>query len=133
MFSERKCSFTLKAGKLVIPKQEIVSELVLEYFEISEQIWMKKDVKKFHIQKEKFAEGGFRNAFKAYSLEKSKSNMWVTKKFKPSAWKNVADIYNMSLEEHTRKQVQMHVAAQAITNRMTKKLKTISEKTLFSV
>ena len=92
---------------------------------------LKKDVKKFHIQKEKFAEGGFRNAFKAYSLENSKTGMWVIKKFKPSAWKNVADIYDMSLEEHTRKQVQMHVAAQAITNRMTKKLKKISEKTLF--
>ena len=107
----------LKAGKLVIPKQEIVSELV------SERIWLKKDVKKFHIQKEKFAEGGFRNAFKAYSLENSKTGMWVIKKFKPSAWKNVADIYHMSLKEHTRKQVQMHVAAQAITNRMTKKIK----------
>jgi len=119
----------LKAGKLVIPKQETVCELVLEYFKISQQIWLKKDEIKFHIQKEKFAEGGFRNAFKAYSVENGQTNMWVVKKFKSSAWKKVSDIYEMSLEEHTRKQVQMHVAAQSITNRLTKKLRKVSGNT----
>ena len=50
------------------------------------------------------------------------------KKIQTKRMENVADIYEMSLEEHTRK---MHVAAQAITNKMTKKLRKISEKTLF--
>ena len=54
--------------------------------------------------------------------------MWVIKKFKEEAWKDVEPLMgNISLEEHTRKQVQMHMAAQAILHRLEKKVKEIEE------
>ena len=57
-----------------------------------------------------------------------KEEVWVIKKFKEEAWKDVEPLMrNISLEQHRRKQVQMHMAAQAILHRLEKKVKEIVE------
>lgn len=116
----------IKAGKLVKPKEEYTTDIVLESFDINEKKWFKSDSKLFHVEKEHFAEGAFRYAFKAYTMENYVNKQYVIKKFKSSTWKNVAHSYGMSLEEHTRKQIQMHMAAQAITNRLKKRTKSLA-------
>ena len=42
-------------------------------------------------------------------------------KIKKDSWDKVIEVYGMILEEHTGKQVQMHVATQTIANRLVKK------------
>ena len=111
----------LKAGKLCVPKAETQAKLVLEQYDLTSHIWFKKEEQLFTIQAEKFAEGGFREAYKAYTVENGNNKLWVIKKFKKDSWDKVAEVYGMTLEEHTRKQVQMHMAAQAIANRLVKK------------
>ena len=111
----------LQAGKLITPTSDNEVTLTLESFNIKHKIWLKSEPTKFCMQTEKFAEGGFRNAFKAYSTENGTTKMWVIKKFKESTWNICGPRYNMSLEEHTRKQVQMHTAAKAITAKCRKK------------
>ncbi|XP_066929441.1 uncharacterized protein [Clytia hemisphaerica] len=111
----------LQAGKLVTPTLDNEVTLTLESFNIKHKIWLKGETSKFHMQTEKFAEGGFRNAFKAYTTENGTTKIWVIKKFKESAWNVCGPRYNMTLEEHTRKQVQMHTAAKAITAKCMKK------------
>ena len=111
----------LQAGKLISPTQEKEITLTLESFNIKHQLWLKQKSSNFRIQLQKFAEGGFRNAFKAYTTEDGSTKIWVIKKFKEAAWEACGPTYNMSLEQHTRKQVQMHTAAKAITAQCTKK------------
>ena len=53
------------------------------------------------------------------------------KKFKKDTWNKVAEVYGMTLEQHTRKQAQMHMAAQAIANRLTKKSMQLTEQQWF--
>ena len=53
------------------------------------------------------------------------------KKFKKDTWNKVAEVYGMTLEQHTRKQAQMHMAAQAIANRLAKKSMQLTEQQWF--
>uniref|UniRef100_A0A7M5XME7 Alpha-type protein kinase domain-containing protein n=1 Tax=Clytia hemisphaerica TaxID=252671 RepID=A0A7M5XME7_9CNID len=105
----------LNAGKLVIPTEEKEVPLILESFNIKHGIWLKQTPLTFRMQLQKFADGGFRNAFKAYKTENDATKMWVIKKFKATAWEVCGPRYEMTLEQHTRKQVQMHTTAKAIT------------------
>lgn len=114
-------SDVLNAGKLQQPVEEKKWDLELEYFDIPSRIWVKEN-KTLSIKSEKFAEGAFREAFMAYANDGGKHSLYVVKKFKESTWQKVEKLYQMSLEEHTRKQIQMHMAAQAIANRYFKKL-----------
>lgn len=50
----------LKAGKLCVPKVETQAKLILEQYDLTNQIWFKKEEQLLTIQGEKFAEGGFR-------------------------------------------------------------------------
>eukprot|EP00111_Clytia_hemisphaerica_P008671 TCONS_00025364-protein len=108
----------LKAGKLHQPEEK---KSELEYFDIPSRIWVKEN-KTLAIKLEKFAEGAFREAFMAYANDGGKHSLYVVKKFKESSWEKVGKVYQMSLEQHTRKQIQMHMGAQAIANRYFKKL-----------
>ena len=49
------------------PKEENVNQLILESFDIRDQSWRRKDPRNFHIEDKPFAEGAFRQAFKAYT------------------------------------------------------------------
>lgn len=59
--------------------------LVLLFF----HIWFKKEEQLFRIQGEKFAEGGFWEAYKAYTVENGINTLWVIKKFKKDTWDKV--------------------------------------------
>ena len=69
----------LKAGKLCVPKPETQSKLILEQYDLTNHIWFKKEEQLFRIQGEKFAEGGFREAYKAYTVENGINTLWVIK------------------------------------------------------
>ena len=118
----------VRARVLVKPKEEKVQQLILESFDIRDQSWRRKDPSNFHIEDKPFAEGAFRQAFKAYTSVGDEK--WVVKRFQRSSWDRVQEIYGMTLEQHTRKQVQMHAAARAITYRC---YKSIKERELFGV
>ena len=101
---------------------------------ISNQIWFKKEEQLFQIQTDKFSEGAFREAYKAYTFKNGKSKLcviFVIKKFKKESWEKMMEIHGMTLEQHTRKQTQMHIAAQAIANRLVKKCKDFTAKQQF--
>ena len=57
----------LSTGRIIRPKEVIEALLVLEFFDIYKKQWFKMDPQRLHIETEKFASGGFRNAFKAYT------------------------------------------------------------------
>ena len=110
-------SFTniLRAGKLV--KKEPPTVLELEKFDTSSMQWVTEKARKFHVEKDQSLNGAFRNAFKATIniVDKSK---WVIKKYILKAVKNM-DL-GMALQDHARKQVQLHSAARNIVQRCAK-------------
>ena len=121
----------LDAGKLKKPVHEMKTELTLEYFDIRSKIWLK-DTKELNIKTEKFSEGGFREAFMSYASSNGKRELYVLKKFKSETWTKVSKVYCMTLEEHTRKQIQMHMAAKAIADRFFKKIDLTKREDWFS-
>ena len=64
--------------------------------------------------KQKFAEGGFRNAFLATSKDKSVYSKWVIKETNEDMMSQVTHTFNITVAEHTRKQVQMNVVARSM-------------------
>ena len=64
------------------------------------------------VESEKFASGGFRDAFLGVSKDKEK---WVVKKYHERAVSTITGTLNSTVEDHTRKQIQMHCAARHIT------------------
>ena len=115
----------LGAGKLIQPEVYDDVTLQLESFDIKSKIWLKNNPLNFHIERKHFAAGGFRNAFTAVNNRE----IWVVKKFQEETWEKVKPLLgDTTVVEHTRKQVQMHMAARGILHRMEKK---IEEKELF--
>ena len=108
----------LKAGKLV--KKVIPDKLVLESFNLDIMQWEVLSTVEFQIEKEKFASGAFREAFKAVVNDKNGySRNWVVKKYTQKSIDGMQEL-NMTHEEHTRKQVQMHTVARNIAQRFAK-------------
>ena len=106
----------LRAGKLVKPIKQNIVTLELETFDIQKMQWIKKGSYQFDIEENKFSSGAFRDSFKARAISPDmQSNLWVVKQYQPSAKDTITDDLHMSLEDHTRKQVQMHIAASSIT------------------
>ena len=115
----------LGAGKLIQPEVYDDVTLQLESFDIKNKIWLKNNPLNFQIERKHFAAGGFRNAFKAVNNRE----IWVVRKFQEETWEKVKPLLgDTTVVEHTRKQVQMHMAARGILHRMEKK---IEEKELF--
>ena len=55
-----------------------------------------------------FSSGGFRDAFLGVSKDKAK---WVIKKYNDKAMDTITESLHSSIEDHTRKQIQLHCAA----------------------
>ena len=108
----------LKARKLVKPPDTREVKLTLETFGVSESSWIKSGTKIYSMEKSKFSEGGFREAYMATSEENEK---WVIKVYKEGTVEVIKDSLDMSPEDHTRKQVQMHMVAKAIALKLAKK------------
>lgn len=75
----------------------------------------------FNVEKTKFAEGGFRNAFRATSTHPSYPKEWVVKKYKEDRFKRIEESLNIDIDSHARKQVQMHCVAKKLAKKLSKK------------
>lgn len=99
----------LKLGKIIQPKVDIVT-LQLQEFSITE-MWQEPFKAKFLLQRESFAKGGLREAFIAKAISGMPTRgKYVLKKYQKDKEENVLQ-YSPTLEEHTRKIVQMNALA----------------------
>ena len=113
----------LKLGKVV--NVERVSEAIEFYhFDINLMEWSHMPLKAlFRIEKEPIGTGGFRKAFKATTSERELSDtLWVIKKYLPEA-QQIIKATNQTLEQRTRKVVQMHTLARNFAKRLEQELK----------
>ena len=76
---------------------------------------------KFLIEKEKFTEGGFREAFKT-CLNPNFTRQRVLKFYKQEKAEAIQETLTISVEDHTRKQVQMHAVARHLAVKFGKRL-----------
>ena len=105
----------LHAAKLVKPPDVTQMTLILESYDVSSKQWNIE--KNLSVLKEntRFAEGGFRNAFLATSLDGVTSTKWVVKEAKEEMMRNVTLSLNVTADAHTRKQVQMNAVARSVS------------------
>lgn len=101
----------LKAGQLVKPKTKNNVSLLLERFDMKAQEWV--PVEKsldVLVDTERFAFGGFRDAFLGVSRDGSRKK-WVLKTYNEKAVRTITVTMNSNPEDHTRKNIQMHYTA----------------------
>ncbi|CAB4028783.1 transient receptor potential cation channel subfamily M member 6-like, partial [Paramuricea clavata] len=113
----------LRAGKLVRPPQ--LTTLSLEMFDVEKCEWIKTPLTlSVEIEETKFDSGAFRDAFRAKCTDKSSSLVgeWVIKKYRDEAITTIQEQLQMTVEDHTRKQVQMHAVARNLTARFSAKV-----------
>ncbi|CAB4002129.1 Transient receptor potential cation channel subfamily M member 6 [Paramuricea clavata] len=94
----------LKAGKLVKPREK-------------NKQWVEVAAEEFAIDTQKFSSGAFRDAFRASTIKPTKCEDCVVKTYNDDAVKTIQETANSSIEDHCRKQVQMHSVARHITQR----------------
>ena len=111
----------LKTGRLVKPKPRSKAVLDVEQFNMQSRQWeFGKDVT-ITIDNEKFSSGGFKDAFMGVETS-SPIQKWVIKKYNNAALKTIEETLRTSIKAHTRKQVQMHSVANAITRKYSSKV-----------
>ena len=77
----------------------------------------------FNIEEEEFASGGFKKAYKAKSDSPGfECSTWVVIRYLPSALEDIKES-GQSVEEHTRKSVQMHCLARNFSLQLKEKVK----------
>ena len=77
---------------------------------------------RLQVDEEKFASGAFRDAYKAKRLDPPNlRGEWVLKRYQEASLNTIKDVLGMSVEHHTRKQVQMHAVARNITQHFASK------------
>ena len=87
-------------------------------FDVEKCEWIKTPLTlSVEIEETKFDSGAFRDAFRAKCTDKSSSLVgeWVIKKYRDEAITTIQEQLQMTVEDHTRKQVQMHAVAQNLT------------------
>lgn len=104
-------SAMLQIGKLIQPKVDAVT-LQLEQFDLKAREWLPPFEVKVSLSKEKFANGAFRDAYEATVISGGlqPGEKYVVKKFKEEQTKEVERLFH-SIEDHTRKMVQMNSLA----------------------
>ena len=112
----------LNAGKIIKPPQRRTIDL--EYFDISSSRWQSRGSALIQLEEEPFAGGAFRHAFRARCLDGSSPirGELVLKKYKEHAEQIINDTPDLSIEDHTRKQVQMHSVARNLAQRFASKV-----------
>lgn len=104
----------LKAGKLIKPPK--TSTFNLELFDVYKCQWVNASTITLRVNDEKFASGAFRDAYKAECLDPPDlRGNWVLKWYQDTSKTTIETTLRMSVEDHTRKQVQMHAVARNIT------------------
>eukprot|EP00794_Sanderia_malayensis_P013471 gene13471-14862_t len=100
----------LQLGKFIPPSREVI-EIELEEFDVEKREWLAPFQAKLSVCKNSFASGGFRNAFLVDALSGLKGPpQYVLKRCKPEGIQIILDNFG-SVENHTRKSVQMHSLA----------------------
>ncbi len=102
-------------GKLIPPKKNVVT-LQLEQFNVTSKSWENPVSAVLSVSVEKFASGGCRDAFVANGM-KGVSGKMVLKRYKLERIDELSHLFN-SLDEHTRKVVQMHALARHFAQMM---------------
>ncbi|KXJ07829.1 hypothetical protein AC249_AIPGENE13528 [Exaiptasia diaphana] len=102
-------SAMLQLGKLIQPTEEIVT-VQLEEFKMSEKSWAQPFEVTLSLSKTKFSSGSFRDAYIATPLSGLSPGKYVLKKFKEDQVHEIENLFK-SIEEHTRKVVQMNALA----------------------
>ena len=104
-------SSLLKLGKIIPPKynQDII-ELYVEEFSIEKKEWAAPIPVKLSVDQKSFACGAVRDAFEAQALSGLKGR-YVLKRYKQDQIAAIVALFG-SLDNHTRKCVQMHSLAQ---------------------
>ena len=92
----------------------------LNTFHLDTMVWSTVDIPvEFQISKDLLGQGGFRKAYRAKSNTQEFSNAeWVVKRYKTSVLKEIEAI-NQTVEQHTRKVVQMHHLARNFAAQLT--------------
>ena len=106
----------LRAGRLVRPKARKLISFEVEKFNMENRQWEPGTNITAMVDDEKFSSGGFRDAFLAVEKGSSKKK-WVVKKYNLNALRIISDTLMTSVENHTRKQVQMNSVARVIARK----------------
>ena len=95
----------------------------LHTFDIDLLSWSKLPITvEFNEEKEPFAHGGFRNAYKATTKHPQfKGTTWVIKRYLPDAVKGINDI-GQTVQQHTQKVVQVHLLARNFACQLEQKI-----------
>lgn len=67
------------------------------------------------LEREKFSSGGFRDAFKGIAEVNGERKTYVVKTYNERALRTIQQTMNTVVEDHARKQVQMHAVARHLT------------------
>ena len=104
----------MNLGKFIPPKlSRGLVTLQLEEFSVEEKKWLDPFDVRLSLKRDKFASGGFRDAFECTALSGLKGR-FVLKKYKEDQVESIIANFG-SLEIHTRKVVQMHALARHFT------------------
>ena len=112
----------LNLGKVVM--QTDVKETAEVYkFDMEKTSWMViPEIVDFLLAKSHFSEGGFRKAFKATSTTIGYSGTWVIKQYKGETLETITTDLGQTVEEHTKKVIQMHSLARNFYQQVTKRV-----------
>ena len=114
----------LKIGKLVKSIDSSSSVLEIYSFDLGDISWsIPPEKADFTIEKKLLGQGGFRKAFKATSRShKFSGTTWMVKFYLPKTCEEIESTLNQTLEQHTKKIVQMHALAKNFAEQLTKEV-----------
>ena len=114
----------LKAGKLVKPPKKNKVKLTFEKFDVQNQEWQEVMEQDVVIETQKFSSGAFRDAFRATSKTNGTQKQWVVKTYNPKAVEAIVVKLSSTIDDHARKQVQMHAVARHLAQKFALKAPT---------
>ena len=120
-------SHMIKLGKLAKPN-ESVTLLEVYSFDVENIAWSVLPQKvEFVIDNDVLGNGGFRQALEAKSSStNSNTSLWVVEEYLPKAIKEITEDIKITVEEHTKKVVQMHARAKNIAEQLDKKVQELN-------
>ena len=111
----------LKAGKLAKPQPKNKVTFTCEAFNIKSREWTEVMEEELLVDTKKFASGAFRDAFHATGKKSAKNHQWVVKTYNAKVKSTIEGTANISIEDHCRKQVQMHTVARHLAKKFESK------------
>ena len=107
----------LKAGKLVKPPKKNKVKLTFEKFDVQNQEWQEVMEQDVVIETQMFSSGAFRDAFRATSKTDGTQKQWVVKTYNPKAVEAIVVKLSSTIDDHARKQLQMHAVARHLAQK----------------